>query len=84
MNPEDLPSLATSGCWKRRDGGMSVGGFVPIQPAFFGYMALLRGVLLVTTWRWRMADLIPVPVADSKIKPWDFAKGLCGLAWIYW
>jgi dolichyl-phosphate beta-glucosyltransferase len=23
-------------------------------------------------------------VAGSKVKPWDFAKGLWGLAWIYW
>ena len=60
------------------------GGFVPIQPAFFGYMALLRGVLLVMTRRWRTVDLIPVAVAGSKITPWDFAKSLCSLAWIYW
>jgi hypothetical protein len=23
-------------------------------------------------------------VAGSKVKPWDFVKGLGGLAWIYW
>jgi hypothetical protein len=36
------------------------GAFVDMRPFFFGYAALLPGVLYVTVRRWRTVDLVPL------------------------
>jgi hypothetical protein len=44
--------------WRMVGGGV----FVPMQPAFLSYTALLGGVLLVTVRRCRTGDLVPIAV----------------------
>jgi hypothetical protein len=39
---------------------VSVGAFIGIRPLFFGYAALLAGVLYVAGRRWRTVDLVPL------------------------
>ena len=40
--------------------GVSGGAFVDMRPLFFGYAALVAGILCVTGWRWRTVDLVPL------------------------
>jgi hypothetical protein len=44
------------GGWQR----VSVGAFVDLRPMFFGYAALLAGVLYSAGRRWRRMDLVPL------------------------
>jgi hypothetical protein len=56
MGEEWQSAFISSGWW------VSGGAFVPIDWIFFGYAALLAGVLSVTGRRWRTADLVPMAV----------------------
>jgi hypothetical protein len=40
--------------------GVSGGHFLDMRPLFFGYAALVGGVLCVIGWRWRTLDLVPL------------------------
>jgi hypothetical protein len=55
LTPEWQSPWSSAG-WQRVGGGT----FVDMRPLFFGYAALLAGVLYVTGRRWRTVDLVPL------------------------
>jgi hypothetical protein len=55
LTPEWQPPWLSAG-WRLVGGG----AFVDMRPLFFGYAALLAGVLYVTGRRWRTVDLVPL------------------------
>ena len=55
LTPEWQSPWSSAG-WRLVGGG----AFVDMRPLFFGYAALLAGVLYVTGRRWRTVDLVPL------------------------